>query len=219
MNSTWSEELNGFRNQQIKLIIDAAERVFLRQGLSQVKMTEIAAEAGISRPTLYKYFATIDELAFGVQMRSLDMLNDTVRDRMAANQGSAIEKIRLIFDACLSFYDTHPQQVRFSTLFDSYFSKTYNNAQAEERYTAFLKKFSELEKLIEKGQHEGTIRADLDPHNTSYMVENTMLAMLQRMVLRGEIISREQDIIPRAQLVEMFDMMTTYLEAHPNPET
>ena len=94
MRTSWSEELTAFRNQQIKLIINAAERVFLRQGLLQSKMTEIATEAGISRPTLYKYFRTIDELAFEVQMRSLDMLNETVRERITSSRGTVLQIIR-----------------------------------------------------------------------------------------------------------------------------
>jgi AcrR family transcriptional regulator len=217
MNSSWSEELNEFRKRQITLIIEAAERVFLGQGLAQTKMTEIAAEAGISRPTLYKYFSTLDDLAFTVQMRSLDMLNETIREYTAHSQGSAIEKIELLFEACLAFYGTHPEHLRFSTLFDTYFRNNYNSQQSEQRYTAFLKKFSELEKLIQKGQQDGTIRPGLDPHNTAFMIENTMLAMLQRMALRGELIHREQDVVPLSQLVEMFTMMKTYLEVVPTP--
>jgi AcrR family transcriptional regulator len=215
MSSSWSVEVDEFRSQQVKLIVDAAERVLLRQGLSQAKMTDIAAEAGISRPTLYKYFGAIDELAFEVQMRSLDLLNQVIKQHLSGSGAPAIEKIRLMFSACLYFYDTYPQYVIFSALFDYYFSRGYNNSGAEQRYSTFLKKFSELENLITKGMQDGTIRQGLDPHNTAFMVENTMLAMLQRMALRGEILRREQDILPRAQLVEMFAMMASYLEAQP----
>jgi AcrR family transcriptional regulator len=213
----WAEELNGYRDQQRRSIVDAAERVFLRKGLAQVNMTEIAAEARVSRPTLYKYFGTIEQLALEVQMRALDALFTATREGASACHGSALDRIRAIFSASLSFYQANPQLVRFTCLFDFYFRESYDSPASAEQYAAFLKRFAELEKTIATGQAEETIRPDLDAHSTALMVENTMLAMMQRMALRGEIISREQDIRPLAQLEQMFAMIISYLEARPSP--
>ena len=43
-------------------ILDAAGRLFAERGVGAVGMGEIAAEAGCSRATLYRYFADRDEL-------------------------------------------------------------------------------------------------------------------------------------------------------------
>ncbi len=215
MTSARIEELDEFRASQRKAIVEAAERVFLRHGFLQSNMSGIAAEAGISRPTLYKYYSTLDDLALAVQMRSLESLNDTIRKYLASGGETAVDRLQLIFEACLDFYDENPDRLRFTTLFDQYYSQQGSPPGAEAKYAAYLKQYSVLDKLIERGQQEGSLRPGLDPHKTAAMVENTMLAMLQRMAVRGESIRREQDIVPRQQLVQLFKMMTEYLQVRP----
>lgn len=43
-------------------IIEAASKIFLEKGYNEVNMSQIADEAGISRPTLYYYFRTKDKI-------------------------------------------------------------------------------------------------------------------------------------------------------------
>lgn len=43
-------------------IVDGARRVFLRQGFIGARVSKIAAEAGVSKRTLYKYFRSKEEL-------------------------------------------------------------------------------------------------------------------------------------------------------------
>jgi AcrR family transcriptional regulator len=212
MNSSWTEELDEFRTTQRRTIVEAAERLFLKYGFLQSSMTNIAAEAGISRPTLYKYFPTLDDLALEVQMRSLGRLNETIRKHLVTGQGTALERLGQVFEACLEFYDLNPHWLRFTALFDQYYSQKKAASNGEVKYAAFLQQYSGLDRLIEKGQQEGTIRQDLDPHTTAAMVENTMLAMLQRLAVRGEAISQEQAIVPREQLTQLFSMMLKYLD-------
>lgn len=218
MGTLWAEELSDYRDQQRRSIVEAAQRVFLREGLAQASMSEIAAEAGVSRPTLYKYFGTIGQLALEVQMRVLDLLYTTVREQVEASSGSALDRVGAIFQACLSFFRANPQLIRFSCLFDLYYRDSYDSPASAECYAVFLRRFSDLEKIIERGQEEGSIRRDLDAHSAAVMLENTLLAMMQRMALRGAIPSREQNVEPVAQLEEMVAMMLWYLRAKPGAD-
>lgn len=45
-----------------KRIVDAAIRSMERRGPQQTSLSAIAADLGITRPTIYRYFATLDEL-------------------------------------------------------------------------------------------------------------------------------------------------------------
>jgi AcrR family transcriptional regulator len=45
-----------------KRIVDAAIRSLERRGLQDTTLTVIAGDLGITRPTVYRYFATVDEL-------------------------------------------------------------------------------------------------------------------------------------------------------------
>ena len=50
------------RQQRMQSILDAAKRMFISRGYRKATMDEIAVEAEISKPTIYQYFKTKDEL-------------------------------------------------------------------------------------------------------------------------------------------------------------
>ncbi|WP_026876400.1 TetR/AcrR family transcriptional regulator [Jiangella gansuensis] len=54
------------------LILDAAREVFLRRGFGPAGVDEIAAVAGISKVTLYKYFAGKEQLFLAVIRRDIE---------------------------------------------------------------------------------------------------------------------------------------------------
>jgi AcrR family transcriptional regulator len=52
-------------------ILDAARRLVLRMGARKLSLSDVAALAGVSRPTIYRYFASKEDLidALGKQQR------------------------------------------------------------------------------------------------------------------------------------------------------
>jgi AcrR family transcriptional regulator len=210
MLSNWKDELNNMRDRRRQLIVDAAERVFLTTDLPRATMADIAKEAGISRPTLYKYFSSIDELAFEVQMRALNVFIGAARYALVA-EGTARDKMKRFFYAALDSFDENQHYIRFSGLFDHYYQSSYPNVDLEKRYSDFLGRFLVIEKLLVQGMNEGSIRNDLDAHNTSMLIGNLFTGMMQRMALRGEILAREQNIDPKAQLIELIDMIIAHI--------
>ena len=68
-------------------ILEAARRLFLDQGYDGTSMDDVATEAGVSKPTVYRYFADKEQLFTEIvgnttqmeqQLRAVvDMLNDS----------------------------------------------------------------------------------------------------------------------------------------------
>jgi AcrR family transcriptional regulator len=68
-------------------ILGAAEKVFLRYGVTKSTMDDIARESGVSRPTIYRYFADREALvAAMVEMRAR-MLFDRAREFIDSQEG------------------------------------------------------------------------------------------------------------------------------------
>lgn len=63
----------GWRERRRRNIIEAADSLFGRAPFDTVQMEDIARRAGISKPTLYRYFASKDELV-------LEVLNGALSD-------------------------------------------------------------------------------------------------------------------------------------------
>jgi AcrR family transcriptional regulator len=55
-------------------ILDAAAEVFSRKDFHEVLTDEIAAEAGVGKGTIYRYFRSKDDLYFATIVRGLDQL-------------------------------------------------------------------------------------------------------------------------------------------------
>ena len=64
-------------------ILAAARRCYLRDGLSGTGMKEVAAEAGIARSTLYRYFPGRDELLVATVKQDMEDFNARLAARLA----------------------------------------------------------------------------------------------------------------------------------------
>lgn len=73
----------GWRGERRERLLDAASRVFARHGYAQASMDEIAAEAGIGKPTIYRYFEGKAALFTAVFEVALDRLDDALHEVMA----------------------------------------------------------------------------------------------------------------------------------------
>lgn len=84
-----SPRVRGHRKQ---IILDAASRLFAAKPYGQVQMADVAREAHVAKPTLYRYFGTKEELF----LEALDgMLSDLERrvETAAAKAGSPGEAL------------------------------------------------------------------------------------------------------------------------------
>jgi TetR/AcrR family transcriptional regulator len=59
-------------------LLDAAGRCIVRRGNAQIRMAEIADEAGVSRSTVYRYFPGRDEVLLGLMLMRLDKALDAL---------------------------------------------------------------------------------------------------------------------------------------------
>ncbi|GGU47393.1 TetR/AcrR family transcriptional regulator [Streptomyces violascens] len=101
-------------------IADAAVSLFLEHGFDRVSVNEIAAAAEISKPTLFRYFPTKEDL---VLHRFADHQGEAARVVRGRESGiEPVAALRRHFQAALDRYDPvtglndHPQVVAFHRL-------------------------------------------------------------------------------------------------------
>jgi AcrR family transcriptional regulator len=100
----------GARRQRRAQLLDAADRVITRRGAG-ASMDEIAAEAGISKPILYRHFRDKDGLHEALAERYVDQLMGELQAAQVA--GNARARIAAGIDAYLSFIEREPERYRF----------------------------------------------------------------------------------------------------------
>jgi len=78
-------------------IIAAAEKAFDANGYAATTMAAVAAEAGVSKGSIYNYFESKQDLFTQVCVSALDV-NEAELDRLVAGPASAPEKLRAVLD-------------------------------------------------------------------------------------------------------------------------
>ena len=60
------------KNWRIESILEAAKKIFFAKGYAKATMDDIALEAEISKPTIYQYFQSKDDLFFSLMLPVVD---------------------------------------------------------------------------------------------------------------------------------------------------
>ncbi|MFI9045801.1 TetR family transcriptional regulator [Streptomyces sp. NPDC053427] len=92
-------------------LLEAAERIVLRDG-PEASMNAIAAEAGITKPILYRHFGDKGGLYRALAVRHTDALLDNLRTALDAPVLRR-DRVEATLDAYLVAIETRPQVYRF----------------------------------------------------------------------------------------------------------
>ncbi|MEO0033594.1 MAG: hypothetical protein RIS94_3352, partial [Pseudomonadota bacterium] len=87
-------------------ILNAALRVFARDGISRSRIADIAAEAGISTSTLYEYYKSKEDLAYDLPTSHLAAFFQEYRAAVAGKT-SAREKLHMYLSMSADFAREH----------------------------------------------------------------------------------------------------------------
>jgi AcrR family transcriptional regulator len=104
-----------------KAILEAAKNVFFSKGYAKATMDEIALAAEISKPTVYQYFKSKDDLFFSLMLPVVDEIGiqlAQVRDNILKNSyATGAVLIHDMFQALWKSYDMAPDIFRIIQLF------------------------------------------------------------------------------------------------------
>lgn len=89
-------------------ILHHAAALFMRNGIKSVSMDDIAAEMAMSKKTLYKWFATKDEMVHAVMGQHLETTQGEC-EQLQQQAGSAVDELfRMMGWMRRQFADVHP---------------------------------------------------------------------------------------------------------------
>jgi len=133
-------------------VLDAATELVRSDG-EKVPMAKIAEHAGVGVGTVYRHFATREDLLGALVYRSFGIAVDNAQ-AAAAHPGSALEGVRLFFLATLRDRERFVLPLHGGP---PVFSPATRERQADVR--------TALRSLLERGKAAGELRADLSPED------------------------------------------------------
>ena len=189
---TSRKEYANHRENQRERILDAAQRLFIRHGIDQVSISEIAREARITRATLYGYFPDKQEIAWAIFKRTIE--NWRIDTDMISTTGTGYQRIERLLHSLAGGLESQPESLRFIVEFNTLYAREGNPARVRSTIEqARSDGYSLLTIMIHEGIKDGSLRPDLDPNSPIRCLMNLMNALSSRFALLGDLIREEYD--------------------------
>ncbi len=166
-------------------ILQAAVKVFARKGYFGAKVSEIARKAGVADGTIYLYFRNKEDILVSLFDEVMVEHLDKARAELASVEGAparlkaiALHHLRLLGanrDLAIVFQVELRQSTKFMERFTASWLQDY---------------FAIVNDVIEEGQREGTLRADL-PRK---VVAKALFGALDEMVTSWILSRKDYDL-------------------------
>jgi AcrR family transcriptional regulator len=147
----WEETIDSHRRAVREATLDATAALVAQHGVAAVTMSQIAAQTGIGRATLYKYFPDVEAILLAWherQVRSHLAQLTEVRDHNG-DTGGRLEAVLEAF--ALISYENHGTDVA------AFLHRGEHVAQAQQHLRDFVAD------LVARGAQRGDLREDVPP--------------------------------------------------------
>lgn len=165
------------RSAKESAMIQAAEKVFSEVGFKNAKMEDIAAEAKITKVTLYSYFHSKENLYLAITYKAISKLNDLYYASIDKNKGkSGLDSVIELLNVFMNFCQ---ENFLYSETFLEYFALVRSTEDGRNQLklteatkeSIYYMKLQDIQNLafkitakeIQRGQKDGSIVEDIDP--------------------------------------------------------
>lgn len=159
-------------------IIDAAIRVFARNGYYHSRVSDIAREAGIASGTIYLYFKTKDEILVTLFREKMAAWVAHVRAQIAG-EPDAVARLRRLVALHFSVLEENPDLAEVVQVELRQGHKFFRGASAHEVSSYFAL----IQSILEDGMAAGQIRTDVPAKVATKMLFGAMDQMATSWVL------------------------------------
>ena len=144
------------KNHKYHQILEAAVKVFARQGFHQSTVAQIAKEAGVADGTIYLYFKNKDDILAQFFSYRTKQVFESFRGEVDRAEASSDKLRNLVRRHLAEFQRDRDGAVVYQV-------ETHQNSRlAEAQIREMSQMYRDLiSEIVEQGQQEGTIRKDL----------------------------------------------------------
>ncbi|MGD0819734.1 MAG: TetR/AcrR family transcriptional regulator [Desulfomonilia bacterium] len=178
------------KDQRIQGILSAAKQVFFSKGYQRTTMDEVAFEAEVSKPTIYQYFRTKDELYSALMLPFLEEFGshfERIGKKLDANRYTTGKTlVKDFFRAFLKSYEAAPDSLRVANTFFQHADLI--NALNQDTRDAISNKgrydFELARGILETAIDKGLIKK-INPYALSDIIWGLLLGITQVMDMKA----------------------------------
>jgi AcrR family transcriptional regulator len=141
-----------------RMILDAAVRVFARQGFHTCRVSDIADEAGVAYGLVYHYFASKDEILDTLFLDRWDVMLAAIAEADASKR-SPREKLRTIASFIIESYRHDPELMKVIIVEVTRAANTFGRTHLAKIRDAY----SQIAQIVARAQADGVFRKEITP--------------------------------------------------------
>lgn len=141
-----------------RLILDAAVRVFARQGFHACRVSDIADEAGVAYGLVYHYFKSKDAVLSTLFVERWSVMTDLIEE-IDRRELTTREKLHAIASFIVDSYRHDPELMKVIIVEVTRAANSFGATHLAEIGEAYRR----IATIVEHGQEKGEIRADITP--------------------------------------------------------
>jgi AcrR family transcriptional regulator len=146
-------------------ILDAAQRLVFRTGARKLSLSDVANLAGVSRPTIYRYFVSKEDLIDAMGLRERRRFSTAMDNAMSGVVGVA--RLEAAVDVVATFLEAQPP----GRLLDLEPGFAYDQMAA-----ALPMLVEGLVTVVQRCAREGALAAAVDPRDLAGAIARTALS-------------------------------------------
>ena len=174
---------NREQQQKVDDILKAAKKVFFKKGFLKTTMDEIAYEAALSKPTIYKFFPTKEDLYFSL---IVPVIKETLHEMEEINlqlqlnmYSSGADLIKAVVSVFVKSYKKEPDIFRIGQLYQQAGMLWSLDTHIEESITGPSKSvMDEMRSLFDTAVNRGLIR-NIDRYKLVDILIGSLLGVVQ----------------------------------------
>lgn len=180
-----------------RVILDAAVRVFARQGFHTCRVADIADEAGVAYGLVYHYFSSKGEILntlfadrWGLMLEAIgeaDSENASPRDKLAAIAGFIVDSYR---------YD--PDLMKVIIVEVTRAANTFGRTHLEDIRHAF----EQIASIVERAQADGVFRDEVEPSFAALAFYGLIEQVLTSWIFNSEPLGEDEFERAKAMIVD-----------------
>ena len=141
-----------------RLILDAAVRVFARQGFHACRVADIADEAGVAYGLVYHYFASKDDVLDTLFLERWEVMLHTIREVDARQDLAVREKLYAIASFIVDSYRHDPDLMKVIIVEVTRAANSFGQTHIAEIRRAY----ELIAAIVTAAQEQGVFKPDID---------------------------------------------------------
>ena len=181
-----------------RVILDAAVRVFARQGFHTCRVSDIADEAGVAYGLVYHYFSSKETILDTLFLERWDVMLATIAEAEATDLAPR-EKLRRIASFIVDSYRHDPDVMKVIVVEVTRAANTFGRTHVEK----IMQAYEGIARIVKQAQDDAIFRNDVDALFAAQAFYGLIEQVLTQWIFSGLPVSAEEFERVKTEIVEM----------------